>query len=489
MDNSTVRLSIANVTDIGKIRVRNEDCLGRFEGEYGTLLLVCDGIGGHPGGEFASRIVVESIKSYFDSYYLPGEELATIGKAVDFAQQKILEAGKLRPDLEGMGSTLVLLLIKQANFWYAHSGDSRLYLARGESLNRLSKDHSEVQALVDDGVIPLEQASSHHLRHILTKALGLIAYLPDISGPHLLQQDDVFLLCSDGLTEHVPDAELLTQLEEEPQIACKNLVELALERGGTDNITLQIVHVLQSTPYVSHTVQVPPQPKKSFVPHLAVFLTILAFLAALTWYMLALRREPELPVAKPVAEKKAEQPVTKEKDQKQPQVSDLTALETALDQKLKAEPADAASPYRILFDKLRDPASQAKTLKFFANPTNNQVVYILPGNAIYLAYNKLQEKSGYNMSREQIEALITIALLKSAPQAGTETLDQDNWQSLLFAPGTAGLDTPTIEAAKTLYRKFDPKSDGLMFSQRFMGKYKNLFKAGDFNIAIAPPQK
>lgn len=493
MDNSTVRLSIASLTDQGCIRTRNEDALATSEGDWGTLLLLSDGIGGCPGGDSASRLAVESVQAYFGSHFLAGEETATLGQSIDFAQQKILEAGQANPELRGMGCTIVLLLIKGLNFWYAHTGDSRLYLARGETLNQLTKDHSRVQEMVESGIITREQARSHPERSRLTRALGAENYKPEISGPHILRQDDVFLLCSDGLTEHVTDEELLPMLEEEPQIAVKNLTDLANGRGGTDNISLHIVHVRQATPHVQQHIPAPRPAPKRFSPSLPVILTLLAFAAALTWYLLSLSRDPSFVSASKPAKKEAqEEAATSKAEGEEAQAlprQALASVENALDEQLRANLVPANNPLRQLMDKLRDPQVHAGKLKFFDNPQNNQLVYILPGNSIYLAYSRLLEKPGYDLNREQIEALLTLALLLSDPARQTQKLSIENWEELLFQSGNAGFDPKLVEDAQNHYKKIDPKSDGLVFSQRLVGKFGKRIRVGNFNIAIDPLKK
>ncbi|MCB5247233.1 MAG: protein phosphatase 2C domain-containing protein, partial [Candidatus Cloacimonetes bacterium] len=161
MQKNTVRLRAANISDIGKnpARTKNEDYFGHFQGEFGDLFLVCDGMGGHEGGEVASRLAVESIRTYFETNYIPGEELAVIAQSIDFAQRKIIERIEQEPGLAGMGTTLVLLLIHGVSYYIAHSGDSRIYLSRDGALIQLTKDHSEVQMMVESGIITREQAA------------------------------------------------------------------------------------------------------------------------------------------------------------------------------------------------------------------------------------------------------------------------------------------------------------------------------------------
>ena len=331
MQKNTVRLRAANISDIGKnpARTKNEDYFGHFQGEFGDLFLVCDGMGGHEGGEVASRLAVESIRTYFETNYIPGEELAVIAQSIDFAQRKIIERIEQEPGLAGMGTTLVLLLIHGVSYYIAHSGDSRIYLSRDGALIQLTKDHSEVQMMVESGIITREQAATHPRRNFITKAIGHSNYAPDISGPHILRQDDVFLLCSDGLTEYVKDDELHQQMEEEPQIACPNLVYLegkdhpqehwnetgnrAKDRikgwhyqvdyegdygnsiqdgGGNDNITIQIVQVQQCSPFTLSE-ELPAPGRKKLLPPLALIATLLIFLGAVFLYTRSLQ-DPEL---------------------------------------------------------------------------------------------------------------------------------------------------------------------------------------------------
>ncbi|MBW6513657.1 MAG: Stp1/IreP family PP2C-type Ser/Thr phosphatase [Candidatus Syntrophosphaera sp.] len=485
MEQCTVRLRVANITDIGRnpARTKNEDFYGYYEGDYGHLFLVCDGMGGHEGGEIASRVAVESIRKYFETSYIPGEELKTISQSVEFAQGKILEAAQHDPDLADMGTTLVLMLIKGAQYWQAHVGDSRIYLSRGGALLQLTKDHSEVQMMLESGVITREQASTHPRRNFITKSLGHSSFEPDIAGPRVLQQDDVFLLCSDGLTQYIKDDELLQQMEEEPSIACHNLVDIANQRGGDDNITVQIVHVQQCTTF-SLRQEVPAPPKKKFSPSLAMIATIVVFLGAVIWYSLSLTKVPEqqateLQAPKPKKEKKRKASTRVMGD------TQLQTLEQAIGQRLAARDADPA--YQEYFAKIASHPGQAQNLKFITNPQGKQMAYILPRHTIYLAFNQLQDKGGYNMKADEIQALIALALVRSEVESG---LEEENWQTELFAPGTAAVDEQTYNAARELYRKYDPENAAVLFaSDRRFGKYRNLIKLGEYNLSLDMPRK
>ncbi len=494
MGNSSDHLRVGNLTDIGlnPMRTKNEDYYGKFEGEFGTLLLLCDGMGGHEGGEVASRLTVESIRQYFEGNYLPGDEVLTIRKSVDFAQNKLLEAVQQNPELQGMGTTLVLLLIRSGNFWYAHTGDSRLYLKRGDSLNQLTKDHSEVQMMVDSGELTPDQAREHPNRNIITKAIGHKDYLPEVSGPHVLQQNDVFLLCSDGLTEYLKDEELLHHLEEEPQVACQNMVELAKSRGGMDNITLQIAQVLHRGEVVIP--EIPPPPKAGKLPSFTIIATLLIFVGAVVWYALSLRSDPDKP--KPAKTKK--EAVVKEKTapatpeqptQPKPEASALAAIEALADAKLVLEGQNER--YQNLFNKIRQP-NQATKLKFIRSRSDKLQVFILPGHAIYIARGSLEDRNSHNLHLENMQALIIVATLLSEAKR-TPAITEANWESLLLTAGSATIPDAVYEKAKAFEKtvmELNPRPDGTPnqgfegMVSRFKSKYNNLIRMSDFNLAF-----
>lgn len=230
-----------NLSDVGKVRTENQDYYGRYDENFGQLIIVCDGMGGYEGGAVASRLAVETISGHFkklSSHYDPRFELE---QAFVSAQQSIKEYAKTNPETESMGTTAVLLLIIGTNYWFANLGDSRLYLKRAGKITQLSKDHSFVQNMIDNGILNEAQAAEHPKRNIITKALGTDNFLPDISGPYALYKADVFMLCSDGLYQYFTLQEISTILEKEPQEACETLVDMANQQGSDDNVTVQIV--------------------------------------------------------------------------------------------------------------------------------------------------------------------------------------------------------------------------------------------------------
>ena len=232
---------IGNKTDTGKVRKQNQDYFGKYSGSYGDLLIVCDGMGGYFGGELAAQIAVESISAHFTDL---GEEFdpeLVLKQSLLYAQNQIEDYKIAHPEVADMGTTAVVVLLHAGQFWYAWVGDSRIYLAREDKIQRLSRDHSYVQGLVDEGLIEPSEAAAHPKRNIITRALGTDEYEAELRGPFTLEHGDCLLLCSDGLHGYFSDDELLRYLRLDPQEACNQLVDEANARGGADNITLQIV--------------------------------------------------------------------------------------------------------------------------------------------------------------------------------------------------------------------------------------------------------
>jgi serine/threonine protein phosphatase PrpC len=240
-----LKLNIGNYSDVGKVRKINEDYFGSYSGSFGNLLLVCDGMGGHKGGEIASRLAVETIRNYFeklnDSYNISEE----INKSLEAANTSIILKAEEDTELTDMGSTVVLVLIKNGLAYYTSLGDSRIYKIRNGQIQQITKDNSLVQQMVDSNIITEDEAKDHPKKNVITKALGTNKELePEIYEPFKLQVNDKLILCSDGLTAHVDEEEIF-QLSKNnpPQQAAQKLVELANERGGTDNITVQIAAI------------------------------------------------------------------------------------------------------------------------------------------------------------------------------------------------------------------------------------------------------
>ncbi|NUM70067.1 MAG: Stp1/IreP family PP2C-type Ser/Thr phosphatase [Ignavibacteriaceae bacterium] len=236
-----------NHSDTGKVRAANEDYFGSYAGSYGDLIIVCDGMGGYKGGATASKLAVENISEHFAGLqFTENTDLSDeLNFALERAHYKIREKASEDPELKEMGSTAAVLLLNGERFFTAHAGDSRVYLIRKGQIHQITKDHSLVQKMVDSGMITQEEAKNHPRRNVILNALGAEKeFFSDVSAPEQLFEDDIFVLCSDGLNGHVEDDEIYKiATEKEPRQAVLHLVKLANDRGGKDNITVQIVKV------------------------------------------------------------------------------------------------------------------------------------------------------------------------------------------------------------------------------------------------------
>lgn len=222
-------------TDIGKLRKQNEDAA--WFDEDRAVFAVADGMGGHLAGEVASRMAIEAVQRMARENECPG--IAALREAVACAHETILAHAQDHIECAGMGTTLSVLWQGENYAYIAHVGDSRIYRLREGSLTQITQDHSLVEELVRAGLITREQARTHPRRNIITRALGTHGE----NEPDLLvtdvQDGDVFLLCTDGLTGMVPDDEIERTLRDcGLEEAADRLLALALDAGGRDNVTL-----------------------------------------------------------------------------------------------------------------------------------------------------------------------------------------------------------------------------------------------------------
>jgi len=249
-----VNLEFASLSDIGQVRMKNEDSVGLHQpggekqlADRGTIFVVADGMGGHRGGEIASKLAVETIVSLYYTVEAP-DPTAILGECFVQANKKIFQKATSDADLFGMGTTCTTMVVRGTEAFFAHVGDSRAYVLRNGDLFQLTEDHSLVGEMVRSGILSLEDAQHHPKRNVITRSLGTHQDLaPDFpSTPYTIADGDVFLLCSDGLTSMVPDEEIKSIVgAHEPTEACQALVDLANTNGGKDNITVQIVKIVQ----------------------------------------------------------------------------------------------------------------------------------------------------------------------------------------------------------------------------------------------------
>ena len=240
-------------TDVGKVRSENQDfgALTTAKEEAvspagGRLLIVADGMGGHRGGATASRIATETVKAQ----YLGSEtkDVATaLHDALSRANARVFSESQTNPDLRGMGTTTSALVIRDAEGWFAHVGDSRIYMVRGDAVKQLTEDHSLVATMVREGLLTAAEAETHPRRNVLQRSIGVGEEVEiDVRGPIELQENDTFVLCSDGLHGVVKADEIKDVAKLPIQQAANDLVKLALERGAPDNVTVIVARIVRA---------------------------------------------------------------------------------------------------------------------------------------------------------------------------------------------------------------------------------------------------
>ena len=249
------------LTDVGKKRKHNEDAYA-LDAEEG-LFVVADGMGGHAAGEVAAKITVETIGEFIAA--TRQKEEATwpfkynhelhfnsnrLAVAIEKANERVMSAVAAQPWLKGMGTTVVAGLLNEKILSLAHVGDSRAYLYRSGELTLLTDDHSWVHEQVEAGILTEEEAKTHPLKNVVTRALGGgPSVLPDLREMEFVR-GDAFLFCSDGLTTMLSDEEIRDSVASDekgdPEALCSALINLANEKGGVDNITVVFVRIKES---------------------------------------------------------------------------------------------------------------------------------------------------------------------------------------------------------------------------------------------------
>jgi serine/threonine protein phosphatase PrpC len=238
-------------TDPGCIRETNEDSVKYFRptdpaelASKGVIAIVADGMGGHSAGEVASRIATEVIKNVY--YETESGATEALRSALNAANHEIHKASLADKALEGMGTTCAALVLQNGSAHCAYVGDTRLYLIRGGEIYVMTEDHSAVMEMVHMGILTLEQARHHEDKNVIIRALGS---QPEVevavwSEPFPVRLGDKFLLCSDGLSDLVGDDEIKQAvLAGDSRSSSENLIALAKERGGYDNVTVGILSI------------------------------------------------------------------------------------------------------------------------------------------------------------------------------------------------------------------------------------------------------
>ena len=238
MLNTSLKVSVFGLSDIGLVREKNEDAWKALPD--GGLFLLADGMGGHQGGSVAAQLAVTQMGEALDNI-----EAGEIVSSIERVNQAIYKTSQSDAALSGMGTTLCCLYLHEDEATLAHVGDSRIYRLRGKELEQLTEDHSLVSELKSMGALNDQDTETFPYKHILTRALGTNPIVEVSHQKIPLKVGDLFLLCSDGLTNFVSDTEILDILSKEALLerGAFCLIDLAKKHGGGDNITVLLVRI------------------------------------------------------------------------------------------------------------------------------------------------------------------------------------------------------------------------------------------------------
>lgn len=229
---------VFQATHVGKVRSNNEDALTVIEP---TTFVVADGMGGASAGEVASQMLIETVKQFLSKNPPPRNE-KLLSQAILLANDKILNKARINAELRGMGTTATILSLDEGKAYFAHVGDSRLYLLRNNYFAQITEDHSYVETLVKRGEISHEEARIHPMKNVLTQAVGAIPELNIDAANFSVRSGDIFLLCTDGLTNMVED-ELIAKILLGASNPADALIDAALSAGGKDNVSVIVAGV------------------------------------------------------------------------------------------------------------------------------------------------------------------------------------------------------------------------------------------------------
>ena len=234
-------------SDVGKVRELNEDYFSvSYPEDEIQLFIVADGMGGYNGGEIASQLAVSSVKNYITSNFNESKEtredlLDLVVSSTQYANMIVYENAQSHEDLHKMGTTLDVCLIYKEKAYISHIGDSRIYRYRKGFFRKLTKDHSYVQELVDEGKITKEEGQNHPKKNMLMKALGVAPFIEPDAMIKGFMKDDIYLMCTDGLTNMLSELQIAKIIDENPVDATKLLIQAANDAGGVDNVTAIII--------------------------------------------------------------------------------------------------------------------------------------------------------------------------------------------------------------------------------------------------------
>lgn len=248
-----------SVTDVGKKRQINQDCISisvKPVGNLPNLFLLADGMGGHKAGDYASRFAIDTVKKEVN-VSPQTNPVHIFAEAIEYANAHLYEKSQSDKNFSGMGTTLIAATCIENKLSVANIGDSRLYLIRQNKMVQVTKDHSYVAELVQQGGIGREEAKNHPKKNYITRAVGAFEKANADYFYVETKPGDVILICSDGLTNMLSDEEILSMIyqEEDLEFTCNKLVQAANEKGGFDNISVILART-EKTEKTERSVQV-----------------------------------------------------------------------------------------------------------------------------------------------------------------------------------------------------------------------------------------
>lgn len=287
-ENNNLSVQYYGESDLGLVRTENQDSFGKFPTDSndltrrkGLLFIVADGMGGHIGGKEASQLAVKIVSR---EYYLFSSDVISncLRYAFKNANIKIHQSSREEPDFRKKGTTCTALVLEQNFGHIAHVGDSRIYKIYNDDIEQLTNDHTHVEEMLKKGIISKEEAKDHPSKSVLVRAMGIEEDIDvDIEKDIPLKVDQYFVLCSDGLARVNKEEIKEMVLSNAPSVACKKLIQLANERGGHDNITVQIIRISNDGEKLESTKKkttVKTSPKRIKFSLISVALIVILFL-------------------------------------------------------------------------------------------------------------------------------------------------------------------------------------------------------------------
>jgi serine/threonine protein phosphatase PrpC len=241
---SCLHIECSAQSDQGMIRTSNEDVY--IADVKSCVFLVADGMGGHAAGEIASQITASAVEKVLSDRDPEENVEDLLQRAVRYANKRVYETQEQKPECQGMGSTLTVLTFRETHYYLAQVGDSRAYLCRDNKLNQLTRDHSVVWSLFESGILTKDDISRHPQKNLITRSIGTHPEVEIDLLAGTTAEGDIYLLCSDGLTDVLSDQDILQIIEsnnKNPKKIGKSLIDAANNGGGPDNVTIVVVYL------------------------------------------------------------------------------------------------------------------------------------------------------------------------------------------------------------------------------------------------------